>query len=494
MTTTIVVGLDGAGFRLLQPWLATGELPTLERIVEEGISGDLRSVAPPVTSPNWKAYATGKNPGKLGIYWWYNVDTDARRVYRPADRYHDHAEYWDYLTDRERVGVVGVPTTHPPKPTGEAYVSGAPDASETGYAMPETVERELRERFDYRPSTRHSMRSETEAAYEETLDRIDTQFKAGKYLLETRDLSFLQLTTFHINVLHHHFWDDERTLRAWRMIDDHLASLLDDDVNLVLMSDHGHAEIQTVFYVNRWLERKGFLSFDTHVSGALHRAGFTADRLNYLLAELDSYLPFDPQVAAERLTPQRLVNHLPNDDGEVGRGKLDEANWPETTAIGSAQGPIYVTVDGPRYETQREELIDRLERLTTPDGRPVARAVHRGESVYDGGYADEWPDLVLEKMPSVHVSDTLGGNAIFSREHDAWRGVNTRSGLFAAVGPAFTSGTIDDLSILDLAPTLLHLHGRPIPAGMDGRVRTSVFSAGSAHRTRPVIRSERTPN
>ncbi|WP_458209230.1 alkaline phosphatase family protein [Haladaptatus sp. NG-SE-30] len=475
MTRTIVVGLDGAGFELLDSWLSAGELPTLQRIVEEGVTGDLQSVLPPVTSPNWKAYTTGKNPGKLGIFWWYNVDTDERRVYRPADRYHDHTEYWDLLAEQERVGVLGVPTTFPPKSVGEAYVSGAPDADESGFTAPPELETELRERFDYQISTRHSMKSETAAAYEEVIDRIDSRFEAGRYLLDQYDLSFLQLTTFYINVLHHHIWDDEYTLRAWKCIDDHLESLLDSDTNLVLMSDHGHAEIRSVFYINRWLEREGYLSFDTRVSGTLHQAGITADRINQVLTEMGTHLPFDPQSVAEQYAPRTLVDRLPNEDGEVGRGKLDTTNWVETSAIASAQGPIYLTVDGPYYETLREELISRLERLTTPDGRPVANAVYRGEEVYSGAYEDEWPDLVIDKAPDIHISDTLGGDAVFTQSHDSWRGVNTREGLFAATGPAFTTGSIEDISILDLAPTILDLHERSIPDDMDGTVRTSIF-------------------
>ncbi|WP_227378364.1 alkaline phosphatase family protein [Haladaptatus halobius] len=484
MARTIVIGLDGAGFKLLESWIRAGELPTLQRITEQGVTGDLQSVLPPVTSPNWKAYATGKNPGQLGIFWWYNIDTANQRVYLPADRYHDHAEYWDLLAKQERVGVIGVPTTFPPKSVGEAYVSGAPDADTTGFTVPAELEDELHGRFDYRVTTRRSLQSETTAAYEEILDRIDAQFKAGKYLLDSRDLSFLQLTTFYINVLHHHFWDDERTLRAWKLIDDHLASFLDDETNLVLMSDHGHAEIQAVFYINRWLEQEGYLSFNTQVSSTLHEAGITADRINETLAEMDSHVPFDPQSVAEQFVPDSLINRLPNDEGNVGRGKLDTANWEQTTAIASAQGPLYLTVDSPDYESVRDELIDKLERLTTPDGRPISRAVYRGENVYSGVYADEWPDIVVDKAPSLHISDTLGGDEIFTREHEKWRGVNTRSGLFAATGPMFTTGTIDEISILDLAPTLLHAHDCAVPSDMDGRIRTSIFATDrNAERT-----------
>ncbi len=486
MTYTVVIGLDGAGFELLEPWLNAGELPNLARIVDGGVAGNLRSVLPPVTSPNWKAYATGKNPGKLGVYWWYNVDTEDERVYLPNDRYHDHDEYWELLDDRERVGVVGVPTTYPPKSMGECVVSGAPDADASGFTSPSSLETELRSEFDYRPITRKSLDSGDEAAFEEVLDHIDTQFEVGKYLRETRELSLLQLTTFYVNALHHHRWDGEYSLRAWKIIDDHLGDFLDDGANVVLMSDHGHAEIERVFYVNTWLQEQGYLSFDARVASTLHSLGVTADRLKETLASVDERLPFDVQTAANRLAPRAVVDHLPNDRGEVGRGKIDTANWERTRAVASAQGPVYLAVDGPEREIVRDELLQKLSTLETPDGRPVAKAVYRGDEVYDGPYADEWPDVVVDKAPDVHVSDKVGSDEVFAREHDAWDGVNTRSGLFAATGPAFTTGDVDGLSILDLAPTLLHMHGEPVPRDMDGRVRADVFAEGSDPRTREV--------
>lgn len=57
--------------------------------------------------------------------------------------------------------------------------------------------------------------------------------------------------------------------------------------------------------------------------------------------------------------------------------------------------------------------------------------------------------------------------------------MNNRRGLFAATGPQFTTGTVDDISILDLAPTIPHLYWCPIPDDMDGQVRHSVLDPGS---------------
>lgn len=479
---TVVVGLDGADFALLDPWLEAGELPALEGLLADGVSGRLDSVLPPVTAPNWKAYSTGKNPGKLGIFWWWNVDTERQRIYRPSARYNATTEFWELLAEDRRVGVIGVPTTYPPKSFGSFVVSGGPDAQDTGFTHPPSLEDHLREEFDYRTSPAYHLRSETEEARREVLDVIDTTFRAARHLLESEDLSFLQVTTFHINMLHHHFWDDEVTLEGWKRIDEHLGALRDEATNVVLMSDHGMAETRTVFRINEWLKREGYLTHDAATSRALYDLGIHSDKLVDFLSRFNERVPtLDVEAVATRLAPRWVVQRIPNQDGELRASKHSRIAWAESDAIASGMGPVYlVAASGTeRYERLRDELVDRLESLTDPSGNPVANAVYRAEEVYSGPYVEEGPDIVVDQARGTHIVEGMGDAEVFSSRYRHLRAMNARSGLFAAAGPAFTTGSVDALSILDLAPTLLHLEGRAVPADMDGLVRTDLFAPGS---------------
>jgi predicted AlkP superfamily phosphohydrolase/phosphomutase len=482
---TVVFGLDGAGFELIRPWIEAGELPNIERAVETGISGDLQSVMPPVTSPNWKAYATGKNPGKIGIYWWENVDVDERRVYYPTERKGENTEYWELIAEKDGAGVLGVPTTYPPKSINGFVVAGAPDGANEGFARPPELERRLQEEFDYRVLKRTRLADDMDAAAKEIHDLIDLRFTVAKQLFAEYDISFLQVTTFYLNSLHHFLWDHEYTLEGWRIVDAHLGEFLDRDINVVLMSDHGSNEVRTVFHINSWLEREGYLTTDTGVADTLHDLGINADRLLRLAsrAGLDG--------VARRLAPEWLLNYIPNEAGEIERGgKAGSVDWDATEALASGQGPIYLTVDrdSARYERLRTELIEKLGSLTDPRGRPVLAAVHRGEDIYDGPYIDDAPDLVMEQAAGVHIPGSVGRDEVFSDPRaDGWRAENKREGLFVATGPDFTTGRIEGLSILDLAPTLLHLHGCPVPEDMDGTVRSEVFAPGSEPAERAVV-------
>jgi len=480
---TVVVGIDGAHFQLIEPWLAEGALPNIQGILEEGCAGDLRSVLPPVTSPNWKAYATGKNPGKIGIFWWENVDTEAQRVFYPTARKHANRELWELLAAEHNVGVVNVPTTYPPKACGEFLIAGPPDGENTDFTHPAALEDRLREDFDYRVLKERRLDGDRETAAEEILELIDLRFEVARTLYAEDSLDFLQVTTFYINSLQHFLWDHVYTRRGWERIDEHVGWFRDRDCNVMLMSDHGSNPIETVFNVNAWLEREGYLVTDTGVADSLFRVGITTDRLVRLTTRLGL------SGLAKRLAPRRLLAYLPDESGAVNKeGKTDTIVWDETDAVASGQGPIYLTVDreNPAYNPLREELSAALESLTDPDGNAVASSVEYGEDVYEGPYSDEAPDLVVDQATGVHIPGGLGQAKVFTSPSDGgWRAENKRDGLFAAIGPDFSSGELDPLSILDLAPTLLHLFECPIPADMDGEVRRDVFASDARARERP---------
>ncbi|WP_178917750.1 alkaline phosphatase family protein [Natronomonas gomsonensis] len=486
---TVVFGLDGAHFELLEPWIADGKLPNVEQAIKEGVSTDLHSVLPPVTSPNWKSYATGKNPGKFGIFWWENIDIDQRRIYYPSDRKNVEAEYWEVLSeiDDERPGVLGVPTTYPPKEVDEFVVSGAPDSENTGYTYPASLEHRLREEYDYQVTTKNELRATPNAAADEILDLIDIRFNVAHDLFEEYNLTFLQVTTFYINSLHHYFWDHKYTLQGWQIIDKHLGKFLDEGFDVVLMSDHGANQIECTFNINTWLEREGYLELDAGVAEFVHGLGINRDRLLRLASIIGL------QDLAVRLTPQRIRDMIPDEQGQlIHESKASNIDWEKTDAVASGQGPLYITHNrnSSEYDDIREELREKLLSVKGPRGEAIVADVYRGEEVYSGQYSNEAPDLVIDQGSGIHIPGGIGRDEIFSRpEEDGWRGENKREGLFVATGPSFTQGETEPLSILDLAPTLLHLRGCSVPTDMDGEVRTDIFAEESdPDRRKPTYR------
>jgi hypothetical protein len=176
-----------------------------------------------------------------------------------------------------------------------------------------------------------------------------------------------------------------------------------------------------------------------------------------------------------------LIDRIPSSEGEVQReSKTSNLDWGETTVLASGQGPVYIDKQVPDYQQVRDELEKKLMNLTGPNGTRIAADIHQGEDIYNGPYVEESPDLVIEQTDGVHVQGGLGRDEVFSHpENNGWRGENKGIGLFVALGPDFSSERIGKLSILDLAPTMLHLHDCEIPHSLDGNVRSEIYRESS---------------
>ena len=69
--SVLVLGLDGATFDLMLPWVEEGHLPHLRQLLREGAWSRLRSTIPPITPCAWSSFMTGTNPVSAG---WHELD------------------------------------------------------------------------------------------------------------------------------------------------------------------------------------------------------------------------------------------------------------------------------------------------------------------------------------------------------------------------------------------------------------------------------------
>lgn len=478
--TTLVVGIDGATWRLLNQWIDDGELPNLERIRADSATATLQPCLPPVTSPNWKCYSTGKNPGKLGVYWWEIVDIREREIRIPDAASFHSAELWDYLSQDDReVAVVNMPLTFPPHAVNGVLIARS-SANHQRYTYPDGLKDTIEERFDYRANPER--RVQEPGFVEEILELLELRFTVLRWILTEKDPDFAHVTLFMTNKLQHYFWDGEPTLRGWKTVDEELGWFVDRDYNIVFMSDHGCNEIETSFQANAWLEREGYLyregSATQTADSVVYRFGLTKESMSKLTTRLGI------RDALKRVLPRSIIDSLPTEG--VYRGEKFEAiDWDETDAIASGQGLIYLTdPDGPGYDQRRDAIIDDLSSLTdTRTERPVARQIYRREDLYSGDNLSIAPDIVFDQSEGIHTDDIVGEHDVFEPPGD-WRGENEPAGIFMAHGPAFDPDSgIDQVEIVDIMPTVLHLLGEAVPDDVDGTV-LDLFEAG----TEPAIR------
>ena len=465
MVQSIVLGLDGANWDLLAPWLEAGDLPNIQSLREHGTTADLESCLPPVTCPNWRCYSTGKNPGKLGVYWWEKIDAENRTLSTPTSLSFKSANYWDYLADAGvSTGVFNLPMTYPPLSMEDGYlVAGGPGSEQDGYTDPPELESELEEQgYRLHPDSPITSQEDTDVA-SDIVDLIDERLTRFRSVLKKRDVDVAHCTVFYINVLQHYFWRGEPTAEAWQVIDEHIGSIREEypDASLYLMSDHGCAEIDTMFYANSWLEEEGFLKTTTDsTTSVLEQFDINKQRIS----KLADRIGVRGMIAA--LAPERIKQAVPEDaEGAKRDQKLDRIDWEQSRAVASGQGLIYV-LDG--SEETRNQIIEHLSELQSDiSGIPIARNVYTREEVYNGPYVSDAPMIIFDQTPGVHTSGAIGSNPVFE-DVSHWSAENVRTGLFLADGPNVTGTLGDRISITDIAPTILHEHDAAIPSDIDG--------------------------
>jgi len=489
MRKNIVIGLDGANWNLIEPWIKKGELPNLKCLRENGCWGVSISQLPAVTCPNWKCYSTGKNPAKLGVFWWERVDREKKKLVGYDSRSFKSLEIFDYISkERLKVGVVNMPTTYPPKRLNGFMIAGPPDSAYNGYTFPKSLEQDLKRKYNYRvyPKVHISSREDIEKYFDEILSIIDLRFKVARDLL--KDVDFLHMSIFYINVLHHFFYNEEPVRQAWKLIDRNIGEFLQGNHNIILMSDHGTDEVDTSFYINSWLEKEGYLKVNRSYLRNLYKIGINKQNL----VKLTNRLGLTSLI--KRIFSEKIKRSIPSQDGTMSGTRILESqiDWDKTKVLAAGQGTIYLLVSerSNEYEKLRNELIEKLRKLTSKNRRKVARNVYRKEEIYSGKYLDIAPDIVYEEGKHVYTSSGLGKESYFDTSNK-WKAENNREGIFLAYGHDIKKGKkLDDIKIVDIAPTILHIMGVPIPKDMDGRVLKEIFEDDSELAIREVTYQE----
>lgn len=493
----MIVGLDGATWRLARPWAEAGHLPTFRRLMAEGAWGPLQSVLPPVTPAAWSSFATGLNPGKHGLFDFVGRRAGSYETYVANAGYRDGAPLWQ-LAGRagRRVTVFNVPATYPPDPVNGLMVSGfLTPAHATDATWPPSLQAELTQavpRFTFYPPNIYSPGHEAEFI-RAVADLNQATLEAARYLLRRQPWDLFIAVFMGTDVIQHFLWGEmERgegelagaVLDCYRQMDGVLAELaagLGPDDYLVLMSDHGFGPLSHYVHVNAWLAEHGYLKFKRTPASALKAMAFR--------------LGFTPLGVYEKLRALGLGGRMQETASERNEWlkalvqkvflSLPDVDWSRTRAYSLGfGGPIFlnlrgrepqgIVAPGAEYDALLDEIAADLARLTDPQtGQPFVGRVYRREELYTGPHADRAPDLIF--VPSDWGHQPFGTHEFASHR---WlepcrdrSGTHRLDGLLLLWGPGVRRGVqVEGAAIVDVAPTVLALLGVPLPADLDGQV------------------------
>ena len=504
--TLLIIGFDGATFDLIRPWAAEGYLPNLARLMAEGVSADLASTLPPVTSPAWPTFMTGVNPGKHGVFDFIQPHGDnftlvnSTRIRRPT--------LWQRLsTLGYRVGVLNVPVTYPPQPVNGFVVTDILSPRNATISHPadlitryqDTPGDDGRPLGPYRVSPDVQYKAGNEAEFiADIYDLIDAHGRWALRLMDAEPADVLMVHFIAMDVAKHALWrfmdhsharyEDspyEHAIRdGYARVDKYIGRLmakLPPGSTTVAMSDHGFGPLKNMVNLNVFLMQQGLLKLKpdamTQLKAWAFRHGITPATAYQWIARLGL-----------QNTVAQVSKKARND--LVGKFlSFDSVDWSRTIAYSMGHvGQVYLNrvgrephgiVTDAEYDRRLAEVSDALAELRDENGAPILTHLWRGHDVYHGPYAELGPDLHLELDHYAMIACPLFATEgrVMTRQIRGDSGCHRREGIFIAAGAGIRqAGQLPEASILDLAPTLLHLLGEAVPREMDGRVLTEALS------------------
>jgi predicted AlkP superfamily phosphohydrolase/phosphomutase len=450
----MIIGLDCAEPSLVfDAWL--DELGTLRGLVERGAYGPLTSVIPPITVPAWSCMMTSRTPGDLGVYGFRNrADRSYDGLFIANASAIEEPRLWDLLARRgKRSLVIGVPGTYPVRALNGVMVADflTPSTSQQ-YTFPPFLRREIEQLVgEYVFDCPNFRTEDKDDLLRQVYEMTDKRFAVAEHLLAKESWDFFAMVEIGVDRMHHGFWKymdpehrkhpgpnryERAILDYHRHVDALVARLLafaDEETVVLVVSDHGAKRMDGGIRVNEWLRREGFLA-----------------------------------LARE---PERTSSV-----GEIGIDWANTIAWGE----GGYYARIFLNVRGREpqgkvapedYERVRDDLARRLAEIPDEEGNPIPTKVFKPEEIYEQARGVA-PDLL------VHFGDllwrsvgTVGGtDGVHTFENDTGpdEANHAQDGLLIMAGPGIEPGPLEDMHLLDVAPTVLELLGHDVPESMRG--------------------------
>lgn len=506
MNKVLLLGLDGASFDLLMPWINEGHLPVLRKLIGEGVHGTVKSTIPCVTCPALPAIYTGMNPGNLGVFSFQNPDgsiVSSSRI--------QYKSIWNYMSENgKKAFISNLRTTFPPEKICGTMICGLHSLAEksglhswekadSAWAYPEALQAELDGwaiDFDnFLENIRTKLLSNDIEGYQNVKNL--EQFRTSKFkeLLLRDEYDFAFHWIEHTDTMNHLCWGrKDLILRYYReVVEPFLSDCLDTfkDWNIMIISDHGTAEQQ---------------SHNCHINTFLLEKGHLKTKWFYMPKIVTVMLPLLRRLRG--LFPKEEGNQNNNQSAEISasdiivlpdkRSEIRGVDWNNTVAYSDIGWGIRINRDivGIDYDEVREKIISELKSFRDTNGQVVIQDAWKKEEIYCGKFIEQIPDIIILPSNKFKTKRSISSNVITPAKKNKIGSHNfARNGIFIAYGSEIAEGKkINSLNLYDIMPTILFMYDMAIPRGVDGNVLREIFSDESELARKEIRYTDNTPD
>jgi len=482
MKKIIVLGLDGATWKVIDPLIKSGNLKFFKRIKEKHVWGKLRSAILPLTATAWPSLFTGKNPGKHGVFDFCEIKEYQIKHYVCSNDI--KAKFlWEYLEKNGiKCGIINIPLS-------------SPFRSKISFGEGDHLRKDWMN-FSWPKDTTAGLNSRNPLFNKRLLELIDLRFEQLGHILKKKEFDFLAMNIYVNDPVLHYRWNNKQFIKtALKKIDKSLAEFvqkLDKNTTLIIVSDHGMVKLKKNFYIHNWLERVGYLKLKKTVkTNFLTKIGINSTNYEKFMNPIISFfIKFKIMrfISKDIRNKYRFaISSIIHHKKELKINQLKKTiDWKNTQAFGiGVQGRVMLNLQGREkngvvrkkdYQKVRDKIIIDLREFCKRNNLKIE--IYKKEEIYKGPYINKAPDFVyiIEEGAVKANSNYFLSNDVFSDiDNNNIQADHHVDGIFAAIGKDIRSKKRIDVNILDITPTVLALFGLPIPEDMDGCVLKDIF-------------------
>lgn len=499
----VIVGVDG-----LSPYIVR---KFLTPILDDSISATLKSVTPPITAPAWLSLATGLNPGKTGVVDFLNtIDPERRKLKPVSSSVYKGFSIWDYASIAGyRVGVVDYPMLYPPYPINGAMLSGFLSPKWVSYpsSLADEMHAKLGPHWNHVYFAIDRKYNDATVFLEELLKSFERKIKWSLYLLYRRDWDLFIDVISHSDWLFHRCWhildpshktalkikelrEEAANTEIRRLIDiffdmlaKYIAEVKAHALNTIIVSDHGFGPLNYIVNTAKLLKNLRLTKFNL-LNPFIRLHGLTNRVKWFLNPKAFGKTPFELDIGPYDVIDynKSIVYILPHDELIMA---------------------LYINKE---YRGKRPEILayikSKIKELTS-----IPVSLIDLHELYKGPRTSLLPDalVVIQNYSSYFEFKPYNNYLLQGNCKRRYTGTHRANGVFIASGVNFKRSYdkepfTKEISLLDVAPTILSLLGIPTPKYMDGIVRKELLQGKlpqldakslirlRAHYTRSLIR------
>jgi predicted AlkP superfamily phosphohydrolase/phosphomutase len=408
---TIIIGLDGVPFGMVQALAGRGVMPNVQGLIRSGTFLPMDSTIPEVSSVAWSSMITGVNPGCHGIYGFTDLFPNSYQVRYPCYRDLKATPFWE--NGCGPCVILNVPGTYPVREMNGIHVSGFVSLDFSKSVYPKDL-RPVLESMDYRLDVDSQKAAQSLELFYNDLEKTHrARIEAYRHTWSLVDWQVFMLVFTGTDRLMHFLWSayedsrhpfHQRFLDYFHSIDEvveEIVSRLNPADRLVMLSDHGFERLEKNVYVNYLLKETGLLRFTSNPPASLK--------------------DIDSSSKAFAMDPARIYLHR-------------QGRYP----------------NGMVSQEQAGQVIEELESFFASveiDGRKVVRRICRREEIFQGPCTDSAPDLVLVAAEGFNFKANL--KAVKAADQDGFTGKHTQDTAFCLLhnmdGPPADRIAIDEV-------------------------------------------------